>query len=90
MGFNAKVIVHGISLGGAVASHIAAKGLCDFVVCDRTFGSLSEVPRAPLGSWASIGLKYLFEWNTDSTEDYYYSNCYKIIATDPSDEIISD
>ena len=90
MGNTSNIIVHGISLGGAVASHIARKGLCDFVVCDRTFGSLSEVPRAMLGLWATIGLKYLFEWNTDNTKDFYYSNCYKIIATDPNDEIISD
>jgi hypothetical protein len=90
IGNNSKIIVHGISLGGAIASHIAAKGLCDFVVCDRTFGSLSEVPRALIGSWATIGLKFLFEWDTDNTQDYYYSNCYKIVATDPNDEIISD
>lgn len=90
VGNSSKIIVHGISLGGAIASHIASKGLSDFVVCDRTFGSLSEVPRALLGSWATFGLKYLFEWSTDSTEDFYYSNCYKIIASDPNDEIISD
>ena len=75
-----KVIVHGISIGGAVASYIARQGLCDFVVCDRTFGSLSEVPRKLLGAWSTIGLKYLFEWNTDNTEDFYNTNCYKVIA----------
>jgi len=90
LGFSSKIIIHGISLGGAVASHIAGKGLCDFLLCDRTFGSLSEVPRAMLGAWATNGLKCLFEWKTDSTEDFYYANCYKIIATDPNDEIISD
>jgi len=72
--------VHGISLGGAVASHIARNNLCDLVICDRTFGSLNEVPRRLLGGWSVFGVKYLFEWNTDSTEDYYNTNCYKIIA----------
>jgi uncharacterized protein len=47
-----KVIAHGISLGGAAASHIARIGLVDFVVCDRTFGSLEAVPRWSMGRWA--------------------------------------
>lgn len=80
VGAASKVIVHGTSIGGAVATFVARKGLCDFVVCDRTFGSLNEVPRLPLGAWATVGLKYLFEWDTDNSEDYYYANCYKIIA----------
>lgn len=62
MGRDTKIIVHGISLGGAVAAHIARKNLCDFLVCDRTFGDLSEVPRRLLGNFGTIGVKSLFEW----------------------------
>lgn len=47
-----KMIAHGTSLGGAAASHIARKGLVDFLVCDRTFGSLDAVPKWSMGNWA--------------------------------------
>lgn len=79
-GKDVKMAAHGISLGGACASHIARKGLVDFVVCDRTFGNLETVPRWSMGKWAQIGLKILLEWSTDSGLDYYYASCYKVIA----------
>ncbi len=90
LGKDAKIITHGTSMGGAAAAHIARRNLCDFLICDRTFGSLSEVPKLSLGNWSATGLKFLFEWDTDSIKDYYYSNCYKVIAQDPHDEIIND
>lgn len=90
IGKQAKIIAHGTSMGGAAAAHIARRNLCDFLICDRTFGSLSEVPKLSLGSWSATGLKFLFEWDTDSVKDYYYANCYKVIAQDPHDEIIND
>jgi len=54
--------------------------LVDFVICDRTFGDLENVPRWSIGLWAKIGLKILLEWNTDSAKDFYEANCYKVIG----------
>lgn len=80
VGKDFKLAAHGISLGGACASHLARSGLVDFVCCDRTFGSLEVVPRWSLGKWAQIGIKFLLEWRTDSADDYYFASCYKVIA----------
>ena len=79
-GKDAKIAAHGISLGGACASHLGRKGLVDFIVCDRTFGSLETVPRWSMGLWAQVGIRILLEWNTDSATDFYFANCSKVIA----------
>mmetsp|Transcript_30098 Transcript_30098/g.29351 ORF Transcript_30098/g.29351 Transcript_30098/m.29351 type:complete len:111 (-) Transcript_30098:819-1151(-) len=39
-----KLGVHGQSMGGMVAAHLARKGLVDFLMVDRTFSSLESVP----------------------------------------------
>jgi len=43
-----------------------------------------------MGKWAQIGLKFLLEWDTDSAKDYYFANCYKVIAQDSQDTIIRE
>lgn len=85
-----KVIAHGTSMGGACACHLGRLGLCDFLLADRTFGDLHSVPLKSMGLWASIGLRLLFEFNSDSSEDFYFSKCYKVIAQDPLDQIIGE
>ena len=35
-----KIGVHGVSLGGSVASHIASKVAVDYLCVDRSFASL--------------------------------------------------
>ena len=39
-------------MGGLLATHMARKGLVDFLFADRTFGSLSEVPIYTMWLWA--------------------------------------
>lgn len=45
-----------------------------------------------LGDWANIGIKLItgvFK-EQDSTQDYIYSNCYKVLGQDPNDELINE
>ena len=86
-----RVGVHGRSVGGVVATHIARKGYVDFLFADRTFSSLDEVVKYSFGRWAQILLPlFMLTFDMDLTTDYIFSSCYKVIANDPNDEIISD
>jgi hypothetical protein len=83
--------VHGLSMGGLFASHLARKGLVDFVFADRTFFNLEIVPIYSMGSWARWAIKLFAMWkDMDSTRDYIFANCYKVMASDPNDEVIND
>ena len=86
-----KLGAHGTSMGGMVATHLARKGLVDFLFADRTFSSLDEVPFYSMGNWAKWGMRIFTLWQAlDSTEAYIFANCYKVIAQDPNDEVIQD
>ena len=78
-----KIIVHGESIGGMVASHLAAhstyKHFIKLLICDKSFGSLDAVAARMLGSWASIGLRYVGQWFTNVALDYLSVSCPKII-----------
>lgn len=88
---NHKVGAHGLSMGGLIAVHLARKGLVDFLFADRTFYSLEEVPVYSMGVWAKWAMKIFALWeDVDSTKDYIFTNCYKVISQDPKDEIIND
>jgi hypothetical protein len=91
VGPDAKIGAHGQSIGGSVACHLAREGLLSFVYVDRSFSGLDMVPRFSMGKWSYFGIRILTGiWNQDSSEDYIYSNCYKVIGQDPNDEVISE
>jgi len=91
VGGNAKIGTHGMSMGGSIATHLARKGLVDFLFADRTFSQLDEVPRYSMGTWAKYGMKFFTGWwDTDITRDYIFTSCYKVIAADPNDEIVDE
>ena len=76
-----KIGAHGLSMGGLVASHLARKGLVDFLFADRTFYALDEVPVYSMGVWAKWGIKIFTRWDeAEGTRDFIFSNCYKVIA----------
>jgi hypothetical protein len=54
--------VHGLSMGGMIASHLARKGLVDFLFADRTFSALDEVPVYSMGNWAKWGMNIFSFW----------------------------
>ena len=44
-----------------------------------------------MGTWAEWALPFFtMWWNTDVTTDYIFTSCYKVMANDSNDEIISD
>ena len=54
----AKIGVHGRSIGGVVATHLARKGLVEFLFADRTFRSLDTVAKYSIGSWTQWALPF--------------------------------
>ena len=91
MGAQALVGVHGRSIGGVVATHLARKGLVDFLFADRTFRSLEHTAKHGIGVWAGFALPFFtFCFDSDLTTDYIFSSCYKVMGNDPNDEIIDD
>jgi hypothetical protein len=87
-----EIGVHGQSLGGAVAAHLARNCNMDFVLIDRSFSSLAKVVEYSYGRIANILLNILtfFTWKLDTTNNYIYANTYKVIAYDPKDEVIPE
>lgn len=82
--------VHGESLGGCIAIHLAKECLLDFLVADRTFTCLRSVA---LFSYGKIGYWFSRLLQIDSTEyigEYLSTNCTKVIICDPNDKIIQD
>ena len=78
-------------MGGMIATHLARKGCVDFLFADRTFYDIHEVPIYSMGLWAKYAIKFLTLWSgLDSSNDFVYTNCYKVIAQDPCDEVIND
>jgi hypothetical protein len=91
VGPEGKIGAHGRSIGGVVATHLGRKGLVDFLFADRTFQSLDKVAKFTMGTWAEWALPFFtMWWNTDVTTDYIFTSCYKVMANDSNDEIISD
>ena len=86
-----KVGVHGTSMGGMVAAHLGRQGQVDFMMIDRSFRDLQSIPRETMHYSLPPLFKFFTMWqNPDCAKDYLYSNCYKILAYDPCDEIIAD
>lgn len=86
-----KVGAHGLSMGGLIAAHLGRKGLVDFIFADRTFSSLDDVPLYTMGKWAKFGMKLFTMWKgCEITKDYIFANCYKVMASDPCDEVVND
>lgn len=85
-----KIGVHGISIGGLAATHLGRIGAVDFMMIDRSFSELISIPR----QWSKYLppiMKFITMWdNPDSSRDFLYSNCYKVVAQDPKDEVIHD
>lgn len=78
-------------MGGMIACHLARKGLVDFLFADRTFYSLEEVSIYSLGAWTKWAIKILTLWtDMEVTRDFIFANCYKVLATDPNDEVINE
>eukprot|EP01038_Epipyxis_sp_PR26KG_P013207 gene13207-17699_t len=84
-----KFIIHGGSIGGMIACHIASVCHPNLLICDRTFASLDSTAGRMLGSWAQDAVRLLGLWETNVVNDFLKVDCSKIIIQDPDDEIIA-
>lgn len=82
--------IHGESLGGIVACHLARHCEIDFLFVDRGFSRLNEIVQFSFGTWAKYLLKLISKWDVDASVDYLYVNCYKIISADSQDSTVND
>jgi len=85
-----RLIVHGESMGGLVATHVARHmpEAVDMLVCDRTFASLDAVGERLMGRWAALALTLVARWSTDSAVDFEAVSCEKLVLQDPNDAMI--
>ena len=87
-----SIMVHGESLGGMVAAHVACEcaGDVDLLVVDRSFKSLGAAGRYLLAWWAEAGMDWTTWWKTDAVPDFVRSSCPKLMTCDPEDKMIAD
>ena len=60
--------VHGESLGGFIACHIAEKCKLDFLFADRTFSSFADVARIRSFSCSASLLRFFTCWRAESVQ----------------------
>ena len=80
--------IHGESLGGCIAIRLAEACGCNFIFVDRSFGYLSDTIFFHLGLFAYCCFKISGITDYESVTSFLKLDCYKLIATDPLDELI--
>ena len=66
-------------------------GAVDFLFVDRSFRDLLSIIEQDGNKFIPILARFITLWeNPSCARDYLYSNCYKVIANDPKDEVIPD
>ena len=81
--------VHGESLGGSIACHLARHAEVDFLFADRTFTSLGNVARYNFGKIAQLAFKVAGSKDCNAAEDFIETRCTKIMSCDCNDLMIS-
>jgi esterase/lipase len=84
-----KIAVHGESIGGILATHLASHCQVDLLVADRTFANLEAVAARLIAQWAATALRISTRWDTNNVRNYLNATCPKILCCDPDDEIIA-
>ena len=87
-----KIIVHGLSIGGVPACHLALKKNVHLIIADRTFGSVQDVINTfPLGTNVVYYLAKIICFPfVNNTSNFINSKCKKILMNDPEDKTIID
>jgi len=83
-----KIGIHGESMGGLVATHVAKAKNLDYLCASRNFSELSKVAELTYGKIAGALYRAITLWTDDTSNDYLEANCYKIVAFDSTDEVI--
>jgi alpha/beta superfamily hydrolase len=82
--------VHGESLGGSIATHLAKTKKVDFLFADRTFASLSNAARYNFGKLAEVLFKAVGPNDSNSVKDFLDVECFKIVSCDSNDLMINN
>lgn len=87
--------VHGYSIGGIAATHLARHRHVDLLVSDRNFSNIEYIAKSyqTFGCLAFIIYKLLCMNSTYTIENYMNvlnKKCYKILLCDPDDSIINN
>ena len=82
--------IHGESLGGSIATHIAKASNADFLFADRTFASLSSTARFNFGKFAELIFRLIGPKDSSCAEDFLNVNCIKIVSCDCNDLMINN
>eukprot|EP01022_Parablepharisma_sp_SALTPOND_P028483 TRINITY_DN71038_c0_g1_i1.p1 TRINITY_DN71038_c0_g1~~TRINITY_DN71038_c0_g1_i1.p1 ORF type:complete len:560 (+),score=41.95 TRINITY_DN71038_c0_g1_i1:670-2349(+) len=85
-----RIILHGESLGGSVAAHIAAKLGCDLLFTDRTFSDLDAIAEFSVGPVAAAIMKQATGWHLETTNSFLAAQCYKVLSSDPNDAVVGE
>jgi len=85
-----RIILHGESLGGAVATHVADKIGCDLLFADRTFSNLYSIAELRIGKFGAAFARKITGWHMETTEKFLKAQCYKVISSDPDDNIVGE
>lgn len=82
-GFGAdKIAVYGRSLGGHAAKSMADKA--DMLIIDRSFSSISFVPRVIFGmKWIQMGFDFFMDNYQLNVKEVINSKCQKVLLVDP-------
>lgn len=84
-----KLMVHGESMGGMVACHIASRAPVTVLFADRTFASIESIAET-YSEKAKTVMRLLTQWSTDVVSDYINAKCFKMVSSDTHDSIIPD
>lgn len=86
-GYN-KIILHGESLGGALASSIASINNVDILIADRTFSNIFDVFASYIGSFLAYIAIIVGPENIDCKKHFFEFPNTKILTCDIKDEVI--
>ena len=86
-----KIAVHGLSIGGISACHLANKKKVDLLIADRTFGSVQNIiDNIFLGKYIHYLAKILFFPYINNSLNYIQTKCIKVVMNDSEDLTIID
>lgn len=83
-----KIILHGESLGGAVATSIASISPVDILIADRTFSNIFDVFASYTGSLLAYIALIVGPENIDCKKNFFEFPNTKILTCDIKDEVI--
>jgi len=87
-----KFGVHGYSIGGISATHLAKNRNIDLLISDRNFSSVSKIAESyPFGGIMKYLCKFFLLDKVNNEQNYLFTKnikCCKIILCDPCDEVV--